>query len=126
LLILALCALLAIQAAVIPEEKSNDRQKRTLGLLTVGAQMAQSGVGTAGKVALTALGLVSAIKPLILLGIGKCKSCFAKECYANRSASSATLLGEPYATLSATLLGALRPTLLGVLRYSESIYCKKF
>ena len=60
------------------EQKSNSRQKRTLGLLTVGAQALSGGVGKAAVIAGATIAAVTAIKPLILLGVGKCKSCIKK------------------------------------------------
>ena len=59
--------------ASIPKEKENHRQGKTLGLLSVGTSALGSGVGTAGKVLGTAVAAISAIKPLLLLGLGKCK-----------------------------------------------------
>ncbi len=74
LLAIFLSAIL-VQGAVLKreEDETNSRQKRTLGLLTVGANALSDGVGTAGVLAGTAIAAVSAIKPLLLLGIGKCK-----------------------------------------------------
>ncbi len=43
------------------------------GLLTVGAQAAAGGLSVAGQVAGAAVSTVAAAKPLILLGLGKCK-----------------------------------------------------
>ena len=53
--------------------EKNHRQGKTLGLLTVGANALSPVVSTAGQVALGTIAAISAIKPLILLGIGKCK-----------------------------------------------------
>ena len=72
MLTLALCAVFA-HSASIPKKEENNRNGKTLGLLTVGAQAVGTGVGTAGKVLGTAVGVLSAVKPLILLGLGKCK-----------------------------------------------------
>ena len=60
--------------ASIPKEEKNHRQGKTLGLLTVGTQALGSGIGTAGKVLGTAVAALTAVKPLLLLGLGKCKS----------------------------------------------------
>ena len=60
-------------ASLEKDEAKTHREGKTLGLLTVGAQTLSSGVGTAGKVLGTAVGVMSAIKPLILLGVGKCE-----------------------------------------------------
>jgi hypothetical protein len=58
----------------VPEPGTTvSRHKRTLGLITVGAQAVSNGVGTLGKLAGTAVGVAAAAKPLILLGLGKCK-----------------------------------------------------
>ena len=70
---LALLVLMTNGASIPKEEKENHRQGKTLGLLTVGTQALGSTVGTAGKVLGTAVGVISAIKPLLLLGLGKCK-----------------------------------------------------
>lgn len=56
-----------------PETKTLSREKRTLGLLTVGAQAVSKGVGTVGKLAAAGLATAVAAKPLIILGLGKCK-----------------------------------------------------
>ena len=74
--LLLLVPLVAVcYSAVIPsdENQPNSRQKRTLGLLTAGADTVATGLGTAGTMAATAVGIISAIKPLVLLGLGKCK-----------------------------------------------------
>ena len=57
----------------VPETKTLSREKRTLGLLTVGAKAVAAGIGTAGKVAGATIATAAALKPLILLGLGKCK-----------------------------------------------------
>lgn len=66
---LALCVALC-QSAVI---RKNSRQKRTLGLLTAGANAVGAGLGAAGSAAATAFGVAASAKPLILLGLGKCE-----------------------------------------------------
>merc|ERR1712109_356688 len=45
------------------------REKRTLGLVSAGA--GASGLTTAGKLAAAGIAIVSAVKPLIMLGVGK-------------------------------------------------------
>jgi len=52
---------------------SSSREGRTLGLLTVGAQALGEGVGAVGAAAATAAGTVASVKPLLLLGLGKCE-----------------------------------------------------
>merc|ERR1712177_148490 len=47
------------------------REKRTLGLVSAGAGAAASGRTTAGKLAAAGIAIVSAVKPLIMLGVGK-------------------------------------------------------
>merc|ERR1711884_889598 len=47
------------------------REKRTLGLVSAGAGAAASGLTTAGKLAAAGIAIVSAVKPLIMLGVGK-------------------------------------------------------
>ena len=58
------------QGAVI---RQSEREPRTLGLLTAGAGALQAGIGAAGSAVGTAIGVAAAAKPLILLGLGKCK-----------------------------------------------------
>lgn len=66
-------------AAVIPTSSKSaasegeQGQARTLGLVTAGANVVGSGIGTIGRLAAVAVGLVAAVKPLIILGLGKCK-----------------------------------------------------
>ena len=61
-------------AAVIPSSNPDDQgDARTLGLATVAAGAIGSGIGTIGRLAATAIGVLAAAKPLIMLGLGKCK-----------------------------------------------------
>merc|ERR1711937_296327 len=46
------------------------REKRTLGLVSAGAGAAASGLTTAGKLAAAGIAIVSAVKPLIMNGVG--------------------------------------------------------
>jgi len=63
-----------IEAIVIAEDETeNPREKRTLGLLTVGTRLVGAKLAAAGSVAAATVGVVAAAKPLILLGLGKCK-----------------------------------------------------
>ncbi len=66
------CAVLRVDPAESPSQQlvSTHRQKRTLGLLQLGANVLSTGVGAAGGAALTAAGAVAAAQPLILLGLG--------------------------------------------------------
>ena len=61
------------QSGVVPIKRSA-RQPRTLGLLEFGANALSNGIGAVGGAAATAVGAVAAAKPLILLGLGKCKT----------------------------------------------------
>ena len=65
---------LAYSAAIPGENQKLNRQKRTLGLVTAGAGAVSEGIGAAGAIAATAVGILSAVKPLIILGLGKCKN----------------------------------------------------
>ena len=68
-------------AAVLPHTKSGEHatlknehgQARTLGLVTQGANLAGGAISTIGKVALALVGFTAAVKPLIVLGLGKCE-----------------------------------------------------
>ena len=59
-----------------PNTNGSSRQGRTLGLLTVGAEALGEGLSTAGAAAVTAATTAAAVKPLILLGLGKCEYTF--------------------------------------------------
>merc|ERR1719367_1400546 len=63
----------ACYSAALPDssDESLSRQKRTLGIITTGANIAANGLSTAGKVAAGAIAVASAVKPLIMLGVGK-------------------------------------------------------
>ena len=60
---------------VVPtgEQVRSARQPRTLGLLTAGTNVLTTGLGAAGSAAATAIGVTSAVKPLVFLGLGKCE-----------------------------------------------------
>ena len=74
LAILATIAATANCAAIpVPVEVANSRQPRTLGLLTAGTNVLTTGLGAAGSAAATAIGVTSAVKPLVFLGLGKCE-----------------------------------------------------
>ena len=55
-------------------DKHENGEARTLGLITTGAQAVGSGIGAAGRVALALVGVAAAVKPLVVLGLGKCKT----------------------------------------------------
>ena len=59
----------ACYSAALPDKS----EERTLGIIQTGAGVAATGLSTAGKLAAAAIGVVSAVKPLIMLGVGKCK-----------------------------------------------------
>ncbi len=59
----------AAAPAVVP---TSSRQGRTLGLLAVGAQAVGTGLSAVVPAAATAAGTVAAVKPMVLLGLGKC------------------------------------------------------
>ena len=73
--IIASLALLVLMThgASLPKKEENHRQGKTLGLLTVATSALGSGASTAGAALGTAVGVISAVKPLLLLGLGKCK-----------------------------------------------------
>ena len=73
--VIASLALLVLMThgASLPKTKENHRQGKTLGLLTVATSALGSGASTAGAALGTAVGVISAVKPLLLLGLGKCK-----------------------------------------------------
>ena len=52
---------------------NQEGQARTLGLVTTGANLAGSAISTVGRVALALVGVAAAVKPLIILGLGKCE-----------------------------------------------------
>ena len=56
--------------------KNENGEARTLGVITTGANLAGSALGAAGRVALALVGVAAAVKPLLVLGLGKCKSNF--------------------------------------------------
>ena len=53
--------------------KRENGEARTLGVVTTGANLAGSALGAAGRVALALVGVAAAVKPLLVLGLGKCK-----------------------------------------------------
>ena len=59
----------ACYSAALPDKS----EERTLGIIQTGAGVVGTGLSTAGKLAAAAIGVVSAVKPLIMLGVGKCK-----------------------------------------------------
>ena len=61
------------EVLVVPAERRSARQPRTLGLLTAGTNVLTTGLGAAGSAAATAIGVTSAVKPLVFLGLGKCE-----------------------------------------------------
>ena len=73
--VIASLALLVLMThgASLPKTKENHRQGKTLGLLTVATSALGSGASPAGAALGTAVGVISAVKPLLLLGLGKCK-----------------------------------------------------
>lgn len=62
------------EPVMVMEQPQSRRKGRTLGLLSFGAEAVGAGVGAAGSAAASAIGVAAAAKPLILLGLGKCKS----------------------------------------------------
>ena len=62
-------------AAPLDDEatKNENGEARTLGVVTTGANLAGSALGAAGRVALALVGVAAAVKPLLVLGLGKCK-----------------------------------------------------
>ena len=75
ILALAICVFLTYGAPLEDEEKGKNgqRQGKTLGLVTAGAQSIAPIVATAGKGVVGLLAGVSAILPLAKLGLAKCK-----------------------------------------------------
>ena len=71
---------LMTHGASLPKSEENHRQGKTLGLLTVGTSALGSTVGSVGAALGTAVGIISAVKPLVLLGLGKCKFLKYRKC----------------------------------------------
>ena len=59
--------------APIDNKDNENGEARTLGILTVGANTAGTALGAAGRMALALVGVAAAVKPLIVLGLGKCE-----------------------------------------------------
>ena len=60
-------------AAPLDNKDNEHGEPRTLGVVTTGASLAGSALGAAGRVALALVGVAAAVKPLLVLGLGKCK-----------------------------------------------------
>ena len=76
LFVVAVLAVVLCNGAVIRPGDDNThgkRQGRTLGLLQAGTAALGSGIGAVGSAAATAVGVAAGVKPLILLGLGKCE-----------------------------------------------------
>ena len=55
------------------DNENDNGEARTLGIITTGAGLAGNALGAAGRVALALVGVAAAVKPLLVLGLGKCK-----------------------------------------------------
>ena len=72
--LIAFVGVLAHAAPLNDKETNNQNgEARTLGVITTGANLAGSAIGAAGRVALALVGVAAAVKPLLVLGLGKCK-----------------------------------------------------
>ena len=72
--LIAFVGVLANAAPLNDKETNNQNgEARTLGVITTGANLAGSAIGAAGRVALALVGVAAAVKPLLVLGLGKCK-----------------------------------------------------
>ena len=60
-------------AAPLENKENENGEARTLGVVTTGANLAGSALGAAGRVALALVGVAAAVKPLLILGLGKCE-----------------------------------------------------
>ena len=59
-----------------PLNNEENGEARTLGVMITGANLAGSALGAAGRVALALVGVAAAVKPLLVLGLGKCELYF--------------------------------------------------
>lgn len=62
-----------------PVVRDHHRQGRTLGLATLGVKALGEGVKLLGSATAGAIGTTIAAKPLVILGLGKCKEKTRKE-----------------------------------------------
>ena len=69
-------AFAGVLANAAPLNNEENGEARTLGVAITGANLASSALGAAGRVALALVGVAAAVKPLLVLGLGKCELYF--------------------------------------------------